>query len=611
MISIYNNIPEISLSPRRIEIANRYNKIIQLGRQNPVWFIEEILGIKLLDYQKYVVMSSWDKSTVCWVFSRNAGKSFLGGTYITARSILFPNHATYIMSGNAKQSQDTFLKIENIAKGAVASLRTSNGALIINELDKPNGNMNGFIHDKESYKCTFYNHSFIQSLVGDAKSIVGKRSNLNVYDEAGKLSQEFFDLTEPFTTQNTSFVTGDSIDLDVLPMQIPTQCLYMSSAEDTASHLFERYKACARAMMLGRDDMFCADLSCEIPLHPTMGGKPYAPLLKQSQVDEAVASNEYKAMREYYNIFDTNGGTDCIVGWDVIRRNEMIYLPEFRWQEKPQNAVERQYGIFYDPALRNDGSAVLIVEFLKYEGLGWTARIVDLINLIETTPSGEKMIMKFEDQIKFIRQKMVDYCPNMNWEGLHLFVDPGAGGQGGAILDCLLEDFMDNQGNVRHGVVDLEDDHYKKLKQNGAIPPHAVPDILRAWSAIKYKTSMYDATANMLSSDMFKLPISLRSSNMFEMDGRIIPLNNQQLSFFVQCDLLKEEFMLMRKFKSDNGTYKYALKLDKQKTTHDDRPYVFAAACYYLELLRRQDSLNKCDTTSNMEALLSRIGSHG
>ena len=109
MISVYSKKTEIEVTSRRLEQMEKYNKIIQYGRQNPVWFCENILKIELLDFQKMVIMNSWRARTVCWVCSRNAGKTFLGAIYIMMRAMLLPYSQIYLLNISARQSQDTFL----------------------------------------------------------------------------------------------------------------------------------------------------------------------------------------------------------------------------------------------------------------------------------------------------------------------------------------------------------------------------------------------------------------------------------------------------------------------------------------------------------------------
>ena len=271
MISVYSKKTEIEVTSRRLEQMEKYNKIIQYGRQNPVWFCENILKIELLDFQKMVIMNSWRARTVCWVCSRNAGKTFLGAIYIMMRAMLLPYSQIYLLNISARQSQDTFLKMEHIAKKQIGSLIGSSD-VFYNEVIK-NQASDGFLHREQTYTCALYNGSTITSLVGSAKTILGKRSNLNLYDEAGNIPDELFELTEPFTTQNVDFKTGTNVDASLLPIALPNQCIYMSSASSVDSYLYKVYKDCAKSMMMGFTDKYAIDINCEIPMAPTLNGK--------------------------------------------------------------------------------------------------------------------------------------------------------------------------------------------------------------------------------------------------------------------------------------------------------------------------------------------------
>lgn len=181
MISVYSKKTEIELSQRKIEVIEKYNKIIQYGRINPVWFIENVFKVELLDYQKWVIMNSWTTEKAIWVCSRNTGKTFMGSLYIMAKNLLFPSFETWLMSLTAGQAQGLFKKMEDIAKHNIASLVGSSD-VFKNEVIKSQANTDGFLHGQTSYKCELYNGSAITSLVGKPETIVGKRSNLNAYD---------------------------------------------------------------------------------------------------------------------------------------------------------------------------------------------------------------------------------------------------------------------------------------------------------------------------------------------------------------------------------------------------------------------------------------------
>ena len=194
MISVYGNLTDNEVNIRKQESFERYNRLIQWGRKHPTRFIEKILGIQLLDYQRWIIMGTWTAEKAAWVCSRNAGKTFLGAVYLMAKAILFPQFKINIMNVSGRQSFDTFMKIEDIAKKNIASLLNTTD-VFFDELIKSNANTDGFTHSQKGYECNLYNGSRIRALVGKPETVVGVRSNINFYDEAGKIPQAFFDLT--------------------------------------------------------------------------------------------------------------------------------------------------------------------------------------------------------------------------------------------------------------------------------------------------------------------------------------------------------------------------------------------------------------------------------
>ena len=55
MISIYKKKKDNNVTSRDYEAMKIYIKLIQWGRRNPVQFIELVLGIQLMDYQRWMV----------------------------------------------------------------------------------------------------------------------------------------------------------------------------------------------------------------------------------------------------------------------------------------------------------------------------------------------------------------------------------------------------------------------------------------------------------------------------------------------------------------------------------------------------------------------------
>ena len=122
--------------------------------------------------------------------------------------------------------------------------------------------------------------------------------NVKVYDEAGKIQREFFALTRPFVAQDTNFITGEGVNVDVYPRQLPNKILLLSSAEGVDSELYEQFQFGYKRMLLGDPNYFVCSVDYTFSLHPTMNGKPMRPLVSQEEIDNAFAVNPYKAQRE-------------------------------------------------------------------------------------------------------------------------------------------------------------------------------------------------------------------------------------------------------------------------------------------------------------------------
>lgn len=563
MISVYSHKTEIELSQRRLEQMGRYAKFIQWGRGHLSAFCSEFLGVELLDYQKWILMNMLTASRACLVCARNSGKSMILALYMMIKSVLFPNSQIWIMSITARQSMDTFLKMENIAKKQISSILNSTDCWLGELLVRENSStLSPFVHDSQEYSCSLYNGSRITSLVGQERQIIGKRSSDNIYDEAGKLTENFFALTEPFTTQNTDFKTGAGVDSAVLPKDVPNKCIYASSAEDVSSHLYTMYKTCAMNMAMGKKGYFAADINCEIPLNPTLGGKKYTPLFSRSEVETAMATNEYRALREYYNLFDTTGGTDNAVTRDVFTRNEYVYLPQFGGDKDPN----KKYGIFYDPALQQDNSFVLIMEFFRDEKKGWMARVINGINLIHKLPNGDKKLLRSTEQIEWVKKLMLAYNgPFEDYVRLLISIDPGSGGGGRFYADQLMSDWVDENGKIRPGLIDMNDETSKAEAYKF---PHARRDVLRLFNSQKWKTTMFDAAVEMLRQDLIMFPIPIPNTGRIEIEGKINELTKEEIRAWAEIDLVKEEFLNIKKLKTEAGNVVYRLPPDKIRKLH-------------------------------------------
>jgi len=253
-------------------------------------------------------MNSWLKPYNLWCITRNGGKSTLSAPFIMAKGILIGGHNTYILSNVSSQSQDTFMKIEKIAKKEIASFAGLTD-FFMGELVKSTANTDGFTHSQSGFNYKLYNGSSVTSLSGSIINNRGKRSALNLYDESGWTDEDYVVATTPFLLQNSTFKLGAGIDITTYPQQIPNQRLFISSASSTDSYFYTLYKDYAKRMFLGDKDYFVCDLNCEIMLNATYNGKLFeAPLINKTEIDAEMRKNKEKALREFYNKFSVDGG---------------------------------------------------------------------------------------------------------------------------------------------------------------------------------------------------------------------------------------------------------------------------------------------------------------
>ena len=174
MISpIFNNY-NYEILPKQKEVFDKYCKIIQWGRANPTRFAEQFMGLQFTDHQKWLVLSSWVPQVVVLLCSRATGKSYLGSILLMLRALLFPHNNCYIMAPAGNQAQETFTKMENIAKNNIASA-VGITSVFLDETIKYNSKADPFTHNAQSYTVGLYNGSTINTLNSVAKNIVGIR----------------------------------------------------------------------------------------------------------------------------------------------------------------------------------------------------------------------------------------------------------------------------------------------------------------------------------------------------------------------------------------------------------------------------------------------------
>ena len=582
------------MSERKKRICELDAESIAFYRRNPCIACEDLLGIRLIDSQKYILQESWNKSHVLWCCSRNFGKSFLGAVFMILKAILYENQAIYIVSSVGDQSKETFTKIEEIVLriGKTAASIDSLQDIVEKETVKSPNNKTGFQHNPSGFHVSFYNGSEIFTLNGNPDNNRSRRATMVFFDEAAFSSDELISVCEAFATQNTEFKTStdDSFNPETEKRKCPTQLVYASSQDDMSKMFYKHYKNFAKKMMAGDRDYFVADMICDCAITTYMNGKKYTPLLTKDKVDAALKANKDKAMREYYNQPTRDGGVNQIVKWGTIRRNETFYLPQLHYEPNCRIALA------FDPARTTDNSIFSAMRIVNDPNYGYMGEIVNCINFID---SASKKGYKLDSnrQLSKIRENLILYNGLANdYDNIDvLLLDSGAGGGGTSTYgDGLLNDWTDKNGRKHRGLIDKTSDIYKGYEE---IYPNAV-DKLRLLSPKKYRTQMVEEFIELIDLGVIKFPFEFKQefiSIAKEIDDENQKIESYQLSTdeiiaLQSIDIMKNEITAIYKFENAEKTSRtYALSKEKENDPnfHDDRFYTIIMLAHYLYGLRR------------------------
>jgi hypothetical protein len=526
--------------------------------------------------------------------ARNFGKSFLGSVIMMLKWLLFEGQAIYIVGSVGSQSIECFKKLEDIAMQRIQSSKSLKD-IFANETKKSPACKTGFVHNPSSHTVFSYNDSGIFTLNGDPDNIRSKRATFVFFDESAFSSEELLVSGIAFATQDTNFVTStdDNFDPRTEKMKCPTQLLFASSMNDTECLFYKKFKDYSMKMFMGDSrNYFVTSMPCDIPLNPLMDGKPFPPLLKQSQIDDEMRVNPQKALREYFNK-PTAEHEDQMIRNSVILRNSNPYLPElFNKDDKSL------YIISIDTARAGDNSIFSVMKVNRHPQYGYYGEIVNCINFIDKEKKKKKMNLKIDEQVKLIQENLLLYNgKNPDYMNILGFLaDSGAGGQGTSVADLLLNSWKDSEGVEHKGFIDDKHDLYKEDSRN-------YPNASRNFDLInpkKYRNQMCVELIELMEHDLIKFPreydgkdytvIEVENENgEIELKDRKIT-QEEQMSL-INIDIMKSETCAIHKvYDSEGNVIKYTNPNDHD---HDDRFYTLLLLAHKLYELRRNDLLSK------------------
>lgn len=594
----YIPLTDKEFSQRKLEEYEKLEKIINIGRKDPIWFMEEFYGIQLIDYQKWFFMESWYRPYVLWLCSRRAGKTTTASCFLMTKMMLIPNYKVYISANSQNQSSEVFSMLEDIALQRVTTFATCTD-FFSEEVVRTQNNHTGFTNGTNGRKFTLYNNSSIKTLTTNLAAERGKGGSV-FFDETAWQTWEQMATLDKFAATDSSFVTGVGENSYKRPKQMPFQLLYASSAGDVEFPFYEKYKSFSKKMFMGDDRYFVCDINADTILNfSTINGHKIVPNLTKQAVDEAFEEDPDKAEREYYNKFRRGGGQNAVVKMENFVRNSERRVPLLR-----NDTGDKKFIFCYDPARSFDGSVLSIYQLIKDKKIGYYLRLENCISMVDINTKN-KTPLPMPDQLEIIKEQLIKYngLGIPEWSNIEFYIDAGAGGGGvSAVADQLMADWTDKFGNIHRGMIDPEHKQYEtaRMKYRDAA------QIIHLINPQSHKKIIYDALEKMSNLDLIKYTeydgkefITVPDP---ENNGEFVQrrLSNDERLALANIELLKTETSYMCRFDNPNGSVQYELAREKRNTMHDDRAYTNAMAAYALALARRTELINASEEGFNI-----------
>lgn len=597
-MDIYVPISLKELSQKKLEEYDRFAKIINAGRRNPVWFAEYMYGIKLYDYQKYMFVNSWAKKYSLWLCSRRTGKTATASVFLQTKMLLIPNYKVYISTNSAKQSIEIFKMIEDIALQRVPQFKTCTD-IFLAEVEKTGKNDTGFYHDPTQHHFRLYNNSYLETLSTNSETLRGKGGSV-FFDETAWQSAEQMAAVEHFADADSSAGLGVETIHRFDPKLPPLQIIYASSAGDVEYPFYNKYLTFSKKMLLGDDNYFVCDLNVNTVLnYSTVDGIKVKSHVTQESVDKAIADDPDSAEREFFNKFRKGAGQNSVVSMDALIRNSTVRKPEL------YNITGKdKYLFLYDPARQNDGSILAIFKIINDKEIGFRLEVVNVVSMVDKNTK-KKTPLPMPQQLEIIKDLMIKYNGERaaEWENIEFYIDAGAGGGGiSGVADQLMDDWYDKYGIKHRGIIDPVHKEYETARQRY---PNAMP-IVHLVDPKGYKKIIYNALEKMMQLNLINFTSYDNKDYLYiEKNGKYeeYMLSDEEKEALINIELMKNEVSYICRYESANGDIQYDLARDKKNKIHDDRAYTLALAAYGLAMLRRTDLITApVNKTSNIVA---------
>lgn len=554
ILGIQNHHEDIFVPHRDYPISNKkLEGFIRLSEErdyyqkNPIKFFEDFFRIQMIDSQAYTMQAAWPTKNVIICGSRAWGKTFWIALFCMGKQMLSTDPWNcYIASGSSQQSATSFRKLEDVANDRISSLRGSTGRLFKHEVVQNAAAGDGFSHNPSGFEYKLYNDSFTRTLSSNVDRGRGARADCVIFDECGFLDGNLIEVYKAFCAVDNSFATGfdengnsiDIVRLMAMPQSPQKQLVYVSSASSVDTEFYKMYRDYSKQMIAGDPDYFVANIDCELAMRPTIHNVPTVSALTKDMIEATMRTNPIKGRREYYCEFSEDAGADAIIKRGVITRNEETRVPLLY-----NDTGEKRFILAYDPARSMDNSVIGVMELYPVElidgSIDLHGRIVNCANLMDV---GKKLKtpMQTPDQIRYLKQMILDYNAGIDAYGniVNIYIDAGSGGGGVNIADYLMQDWETADGIVHRGLIDREysADYVPRF-------PNAV-DKVKLLSPTAYKSVIYESLIEMMNQNKISFTAAYDNKGyltLFDIDEATLAKEKEQITEKLQKKKLNQQ----------------------------------------------------------------------
>jgi hypothetical protein len=374
-------------------------EMIDFYRDNPVEAVYDLLGLGLTEYQKIMLVESWNSKNIYWCTSRGAGKSFMMAIFACLKMLLYPDEAILMFGPSYRQSLMLYDKI-------MTDVYNKSFSFKFEVLEMPRGSMGARIMLRSNSYAKFLP-------IGDGGSIRGERTTFIFLDEDAQQDKELIDrVIMPMAVSNLNYDPDDPEE------GFQPTIVRATSAYFQFNHSYKTFQVHLHRMEFD-EDYYCAVIPYAIPLTAKLYNEKFVATQRRDM------SND-----------DFDMEMDC--KW--ITGNENAFIGAQAWDK----------GIKYDDTLEplfcGEGNKeyVLFADIARSEG-------GDNASLKLCEIRGERLAVVREKALngqayQVIRDEIRKFLVGFNV--IDLWMDKLGGGE--AVADLLAEDWLDYETGEKY-----------------------------------------------------------------------------------------------------------------------------------------------------------------